>query len=214
MKRIIKMAACLTLVLSIFGCGTTGTAVKMNTSSSVKRPEVIDHKNQKWGKTPSEWVAMERNEIEALDQYKDFYMFKFEGEKSKDLEGAQLWLKNFSAASELAKMVSQRIRDVSAAAAAGNKNAVETYLEEVVRSVSATELHGFKKEADYWIQQRYFTPDGDVEGDFYTVLILYSIPRKTLDKLITDAINGIEKPKTEEEIRARDLVHKALREDF
>ena len=53
-----------------------------------------------------------------------------------------------------------------------------------------------------------------VEGDFYTVLVLYSIPRKTLDKIIADAISGIEKPETEEEVRARDLVNKALREHF
>ena len=111
-------------------------------------------------------------------------------------------------------MITQRIKDVSAAAAAGDKDMIETYMEEVVRSVAKAELHGLKKESDYWIQQRYFTADGEVEGDFYTVLVLYSIPRKTLDKIIADAISGIEKPKTEEEVRARDLVNKALREHF
>ena len=125
-----------------------------------------------------------------------------------------MWLRNFSATTELSKTIAQRIKDVSAAAAVGDKNTLGTYMEEVVRSVSQAELHGLKKESDYWVQQRYFTADGDVEGDFYSVLILYSIPRKTLDRLIADAINGVEKPKTEEEMRARDLVNKALREDF
>lgn len=221
MKKTISIVLVLSLVTLVFSCKTTKASVKdseatsnIQNISSVKKPEMVDHKNQKWGKTPPEWVSMERNEIEETDKYKDVYIFKFESEKSKDLEGTQLWLKNFSAASELARMVSQRIKDNSAAAAAGDKNSVEGYMEQIVRSFSKTELNGFKKESDYWIQQRYFTPDGEVEGDFYTVVILYSIPRKTLDKLIMDAINGVEKPKTEEELKVRDLVNKALTEDF
>ena len=213
MKRIVKAVLCAAVALAVFGCGTTKSAVKTN-ESGVKKPELVDHKNQKWGKAPPEWVSMERDEIEAMDKYKDVYIFKFESEKSKDLEGTQLWLRNFSATTELSKTIAQRIKDVSAAAAVGDKNTLGTYMEEVVRSVSQAELHGLKKESDYWVQQRYFTADGDVEGDFYSVLILYSIPRKTLDRLIADAINGVEKPKTEEEMRARDLVNKALREDF
>ena len=213
MRRIVKAVLCALVALVMFGCGTTKSAIKIN-ESRVKKPEPIDHKNLKWGKAPPEWVSMERDEIEAIDKYQDVYIFKFESEKSKDLEGTQLWLRNFSATTELSKMITQRIKDVSAAAAAGDKDMIETYLEEVVRSVSQAELHGLKKESDYWIQQRYFTADGEVEGDFYTVLVLYSIPRKTLDKIIADAINGIEKPKTEEEVRARDLVNKALREHF
>ena len=211
MKRIVKAVLCAAVALIIFGCETTDSAMN---GGSVKKPEMVDHKNQKWGKTPPEWVSMERDEIEAMDKYKDVYIFKFESEKSKDLEGTQLWLRNFSATTELSKMITQRIKDVSAAAAVGDKNALGTYMEEIVRSVSEAELHGLKKEADYWTQQRYFTADGEVEGDFYTVQVLYSIPRRTLDKLIADAINGVEKPKTEEEVRARNLVNKALREDF
>lgn len=213
MKRIIKAVLCAAIALIILGCKTTNSATTAN-KPTIKKPELIDHKNQKWGKTPPEWVSMERDEIEAMDKYQNVYIFKFESEKSKDLEGTQLWLRNFSATTELSKMITQRIKDVSAAAAAGDKNAIETYMEEVVRSVSQAELHGLKKESDYWIQQRYFTADGEVEGDFYTVQVLYSIPRETLDKLINNAISGVEQPKTEEELRARDLVNKALREDF
>lgn len=213
MKLLVKAAAFAAASLFVVGCGTTKTTIKMS-KSAAKTPEVIDHKNLKWGKDAPGWVSMERNEIEKMEEYKNFYIFKFESEKSKDLEGAQLWLKNFSATSELARMVSQRIKDVGASAAVGDPEAVERYLEEVSRTVSETELHGFKKESDYWIQRRHFTAAGEVEGDFYTVQILYSIPRKTLDKLIEDALNGVTKPKTEEEIRARDLVRKALRDEL
>ena len=221
MKKTISIVLSLAMITLVFGCKTTDasvkdsdTASKVQNVSSVKKPEMIDHKNQKWGKEPPEWVSMERDEIEEMNKYKDVYIFKFESEKSKDLEGTQLWLKNFSATSELARLVSQRIKDNSAAAAAGDKDSVQGYMEQIVQSFSKTELHGFKKESDYWIQQRYFNTDGEVEGDFYTVAILYSIPRKTLDKLITDAINGVEKPKTEEELKVRDLVNKALTESF
>ena len=121
MRRIVKAVLCALVALVMFGCGTTKSAIKIN-ESRVKKPEPIDHKNLKWGKAPPEWVSMERDEIEAIDKYQDVYIFKFESEKSKDLEGTQLWLRNFSATTELSKMITQRIKDVSAAAAAGDKD--------------------------------------------------------------------------------------------
>lgn len=182
--------------------------------SAVKQPEIIDHKNLKWGTPVPEWVTMERSDIEAMDKYKDFYIFKFETEKAKDLEGAQLWNQNFSAASEISRLVSQRIKDKAASAAAGNKDKAESYTQQLVQIVSQAELHGYKKESEYWVQRRHYTAKGDIEGDFYTIVSLYSIPRNILDKIIADAMNGIEKPKTEDEIKVRSLVDKALQEDF
>lgn len=221
MKKIVSIVLSLALVTLVFGCKTTEAAVKdsdtvqkVESVSSVKKPEMIDHKNQKWGKTPPDWVLMEREEIEKLDKYKDVYIFKFETEKSKDLEGAQLWVNNFSAPSEIARLISQRIKDNSAAAAAGNKDSVKNYMEQIVQNFSKAQLSGFKKESDYWIQQRYFTPEGKVEGDFYTVVTLYSMPKAILDKLIADSISGVEQPKTEEERQVRNLVNKSLTENF
>jgi hypothetical protein len=52
-----------------------------------------------------------------------------------------------------------------------------------------------------------------VDRDDYTYYSLYTIPRATLDELIRKALNDAdvaEKPKTENEQRARDLVKEAF----
>lgn len=61
---------------------------------------------------------------------------------------------------------------------------------------------------------RYFDADGNPDGDDYTYLVLYSISKKTLDKLIQNAISGADedKPKTEEERTVRQRVKEALSE--
>ena len=182
-----------------------------------KQPEIIDHKNYQFGKEIPEWVSMEQYDIEQLPRYKDVYVFKFQSDKSKDLEGAQVWLKNFTVASEVSRLISQRINDKAVSAASGNSSSLDSYTKELVKLVSEANMNGLKKESDYWTCRRFYKPDGDVQGDFYSVFILYSIPRKTLDGIIKDAIakaNNKDKPKSQEEIDLRNMVNKAMTEDF
>lgn len=218
MKKLTEvLIACCVLGL-LFSCATTSESrsdsVNFTPASTVKKPEIIDHKNLKWGNPPPEWVTKDVTDIEAMDRYKDMRIFKIENEKLKDLEGGLMWAKNFSAMSDVSREIQTRVRDASAAAAAGNKDALEGYMEQVVTSISEATINGLKKEGEYWVQRRHFTADGDVEGDFYTVSILYSIPRKVIEQLIQNAIDGIEKPKTEEAVKARDLVNKAMLNNF
>ena len=194
------------------GSGNSSKAV-----SKVRKPEMIDHKNQQFGKEIPEWVSMEQYDIEQLPRYKDVYIFKFQSERSKDLEGAQVWLKNFTSNCEVSRLISQRINDKAVSAASGNSSSLDSYTKELVKLVSEANMNGLKKESDYWTCRRFYKPDGDVEGDFYSVFILYSIPRKTLDGIIKDAIakaNNKDKPKSQEEIDLRNMVNKAMTEDF
>ncbi len=215
MKKTLIVLVTIFFALLVLGCkSTSGSAKPMKVSKKVKQPELIDHKNLKWGKTPPEWVSLERNEIEAMDTYKEKYAFVFESEKSKDLDGAKLWLENFAAPRELSRMISQRVKDVAASAASGTTDGIEKYTKEIVKTVSAAELNGLKKEGDYWILQRYFDPNGEVEGDFYSVLAFYSIPRKTLDGIIATAIKNADAPKNQNEQKVRAAVNRALREEF
>lgn len=198
----------------LVSCASTKGSTMPEVSAEVKKPVLLDHKNLKWGKEMPEWVAMEPQELEAKDQYKDMYLFKFESPRSKSLEGAELWTRDFSVPSELARTVKMRIESKAAAAAVGDKDKVEGYIEDIVKTITDTKLSGFKKVSDYWIQQRYFDDKGKPAGDDYTYIVLYSIDRNTLDRLIDDAISGADevKPKTEEEERARELVKNALHE--
>lgn len=218
MKKLTQVLIGCCVVGLLFSCATTNEAssgsANFTPASTVKRPEIIDHKNLKWGNPPPEWVTKERVDIEAMAQYKDLRIFKFESEKSKDLEGTQLWIKNFNAMSDISREIQTRVRDAAAAAAVGNKDALESYMEQVVTSLSEATINGLKEEGNYWVLRRHFKADGEIEGDFYTVSILYSIPRHVIEELIQRAIDGIAKPKTEEEVKARNLVNQAMLNNF
>jgi len=210
---------CFVLVFLYISCETTNEYSNGTAKVSVKgkAPEMIDHKNYQFGKEVPEWVSMEQYDIEQLPRYKDVYVFKFTSEKSKDLEGSQIWMRNFTVASEVSRLISQRIKDKAVSAAAGNADAIDGYTKELVKIVSEANMSGLKKETDYWTCRRYFKADGDVEGDFYATFMLYSVPRKVLDGIIKDAIakaNEKEKPKSQEEIDLRNMVNKAMIEEF
>ena len=206
------------LAAAVAGCAGKGAGKNSKllgtVSGSVKKPEYIDHKNLKWNKEIPGLVAEEAHNLEKQSEYKDSYLFKFESPRSKNLEGAELWTRDFSVPSEMARMVKTRVESKAAAAAAGDKDKIDGYLEDVVKTITDTKLTGFKKVSDYWVQMRYFDAEGKPAGDDFTYIVLYSISKKTLDKLISDALNGADeaKPKTEEERTVRDRVREALKE--
>ena len=171
-----------------------------------KKPDMLDHKNYKWGTQPPEWVTVSVSDLEAMDKFKASYVFKFESPRAKDLQGAELWTRNFTAAAEIAQQVKNRVQVKFAGAAAGDINKLGTYFEQVVKSFSDATFAGYKLTDSYWVQMRYYKPDGNQDSDDYTYLALYSIPRATLDELVRKALetaNTVEKPKTEEEKTAR-----------
>jgi hypothetical protein len=181
----------------------------------VKQPDMLDHKNFKWGTQPPEWVTMNVDDLEALDKYKEDYVFKFESPIAQNLQGAELWTKNFTANSEIAGQVRSRVQAKFAGAAAGDMNDLGSYMETTVKSLSDATFSGYRQRDNYWVKMRYYKPDGDVDSEGYTYLALYTIPRKTLDKLISDALGAAdsgEKPKNENEKTARDRVKEALAE--
>ncbi|MGF7108510.1 hypothetical protein [Treponema pedis] len=215
MKKAINVIIGLAVAAAIFSdCASKGPKTLGTVSANVKKPELIDHKNLKWNKDVPGWVAEEPQSLQKNSDYKDVYLFKFESPRSKSLEGAELWTKDFSVPSEMARMVKMRVESKAAAAAAGDKDKIDGYIEDVVKTVTDTKLSGFKKESDYWVQMRYFDSEGKPEADDFTYIILYSIPKKTLDRLINDAVNGADevKPKTETEKAVRDRVREALKE--
>ena len=222
MKKGFVLFGCILAIL-LASCATTeknvasGSGNSSKAVSKVRKPEMIDHKNQQFGKEIPEWVSMEQYDIEQLPRYKDVYIFKFQSERSKDLEGAQLWMRNFTVASQISRLITQRIQDKAVSAAAGNADKIDSYTKELVKLVSEANMSGLKKESDYWTCRRFFNADGDVDGDFYTLVMIYSVPRKTLDGIIKDAIakaNDKEKPKSQEEIDLREMVNKAMTENF
>jgi len=196
--------------------GATAAPAAKVAEPIVRRPDMLDHKNYKWGTQPPEWVTMNVTDLEAMDKYKSDYVFKFESPRAKDLQGAELWTKNFTAAAEIAQQVRNRVQVKFAGAAAGDMNQLGSYMEQVVKSFSDATFTGFKQKDSYWVQMRYYKPDGNVDQDAFTYLALYTIPQATMDELVRKALEEAGqtvKPKTPEEQTARKRVQEAFEKE-
>jgi hypothetical protein len=209
MKRIITVALALALAAFAFvSCASTPPIDKPAVSKENK-VVVIDDQYHNTRPTP-EWIFLEPTEIEKQGTYKDAYIFKFV-QQGQDVDGLRLWVRGFAAASEIARMVSTRVQDTFVGAAAGDKNKLETYLEEVVKSISTAQYSGAVKASEYWWQIQ----KADVGGNLtqvYEYYLLYSVPKTQIDQAIKRALaeaDGV-KAKTEDEQTARTRVKAAM----
>ncbi|MFP4300849.1 MAG: hypothetical protein ACLFPW_01860 [Spirochaetaceae bacterium] len=220
MKRNILLLLMVSVLALLFaGCGSDPEpAPEPSPTENVqepilKRPDMLDHKNYKWGREVPDWVVMSSQELEEMDRFDDQYVFKFESPRAQDLQGAELWTRNFQAASQIAQVVRNRVQTKFAGAAAGDMDMLETYMEQVVQSFSDAQFSGYQPVEDYWVQMRYYNDDGSVDEDAYTYLVLYTIPEQTLDRMINEALDQAEnenQPETEEEETARERVKEAF----
>ncbi len=178
---------------------------------TTRQPEMLDHRNHKWGTPVPEWVTMEVDELEQLDQYEDYYVFRFESPRAQSLQGAEIWTQQFTAQSAITQEVENRVQTRFAGAAAGDMDLVENYMEQVVASVSDATVSGYRRARDYWVRMRYFDSDGDVDEDAYTYVVLYTIPQDTLNRMVQDALDRNDgSVESEEERTVRDRVKEAF----
>jgi hypothetical protein len=168
--------------------------------------EIINHKTKDFGGTMPDWVTKSTMELEEMDEYQDFYVF-VDDQVGKDLEGLKLWARGFSVASEIARLVSTRVTDKFVGAAAGDKDELETYLEEVVQSLSEASYAGARKEEDFWILRRKIS-DGTED---YRYLLFVTVPKEQIDAAIERAFRDAdEKEKSEEKKTAIQRVKDAF----
>ena len=206
MRRIVLIALALLVgAMVIVSCNSTPKVDKPEMSKENK-VKIIDDQYHGARDTP-DWVFLEPNEMEGKAQYKDVYLFMFV-QQGQDVDGLRVWVRGFAASSEIAHMVSLRVQDKFVGAAAGDKDKLETYLEEVVKSVSEAQYAGARKESDYWWQVQKANADGSI-AQFYEYYLLFSVPKAQIDaaikRALDDAANAV-KTKTEDEQTARDRV--------
>ena len=165
-----------------------------------------------------DWVKMTANPADIEDSEAilkadkgKVYVFVTTSQ-GKSLDGVQSWAKNFNMAADIASMVSTRVQSTFAGAAAGDKDKLEGYMEQVVKTMSSATYSGARRRSEYWARIRETTPDGKV-SDYYEYYLLVTIPKDVLDSQIKKALDGADtavKPKTAEEQTARDRVKKSL----
>ncbi len=218
MKKLLSLALVLVLMVFVFGCKSTPEEAEPKGSIEVEGmvypPKVLEHKNSALGGDPPDWAFLEMDELEALEKYQDFYVFKFD-QVGGDLEGVKAWTRSFSAATEVARMVSTRVMNKFAGAQVGDRDMVETYMEEVAKVLAVAQYSGARRAGDFWVLQQTFTDKGKPDKRQYRYWLLYTVPRQQIDDAIDRALdeeNQKEKPKTEEEKVARDRVQELFSE--
>ncbi len=220
MKKILKVLATLMIVALVAGCASKP---KTPPPMETKTPpyDILQHKGTTLGVlSPPAWIEaslMGPKAVEKLADYKDKYVVVVDV-TGKDLEGTSLAAQRLNADTEVARYLSIRVKDTFAGAQVGDKDKIETYMERVVKSVSEIRFSGFQRAADWWVQIRWYKPDGRKtwDHDEYRVLQLYTVDREVLNRQLENILSGeaAEEPKTPEKERAIEAVKQAFYEGF
>lgn len=184
-----------------------------NQTAEIAAPSftIIEHKNSALGGGVPDWTTMDTGALEADDRFEDMYVFKFE-QSGGDLTGVKTISDNMNAPSEVARLISTRVQQTFAGAQVGDDEFVETYFENIVKTVAQAEINGLRKYGDFWVKKQYLTDDGEPGEIEYTYYTLYTIDQDRIEGLIENAIAGLEAT-TEEEESARDRVRTLLDEE-
>ncbi len=204
------------VLLVIVGCASTPDPA----DEAVQPFVVLQHRGSSRGVDAPEWVRVSLEgaaAVEAMDEFEGKYAVVLE-ESGSDLRGVEMWAQNFSAPAQIAQQVSTRVEQRFAGAAAGEVDAIETYMENVVKTMSEAEFSGFRRAGEWWVQYRWYEADRTtVDRDEYRYTVLYTIDRDLLDRQVLHAIDVAERqaqePRTEDERTVRERVRRALAEE-
>ena len=217
MRGVLRVFAATSAVLLIIaGCASTPDPA----DEAVQPFVVLQHRGSSRGVDAPEWVRVSLEgaaAVEAMDEFEGKYVVVLE-ETGSDLRGVEMWAQNFSAPAQIAQQVSTRVEQRFAGAAAGEVDAIETYMENVVKTMSDAEFSGFRRAGEWWVQYRWYEADRTtVDRDEYRYTVLYTVDRELLDRQVLHAIEVAERqaeePRTENERTVRERVRSALAEE-
>ena len=206
MRRVLLLLP-LAVLLVLAGCAGGPSGRDIVKVEGDREYVIVDHKTMDFGGKVPQWITRTTSELENND-YPDHYVFLVD-QVGKDLQGIELWAKNFSAASDIARMVETRVEDKFVGAAAGDMDGLEGYMEQVVKSTSNARYSGVRTEDSFWIKKRY----NEDETEEYRYVFLITVPREQIDAAIQRAFDETEKPKTEEKQTAVNRVKDAFKSD-
>lgn len=220
-KKTITVLAILLALVTFVGCVSEPAPAPAPAPTPVAVPpfQVLQHKGTTLGVAmPPPWIEKSlygMAEVEKL--YPDKYALVVD-ETGTNLDGLISWANNYSANNEIIKRINLRVQSKFAGALAGDKDKVGIYQEAVSKSVAEGTVNGFKKEADWWVQLRWFKPDkpSQMDREEFRYLVLYVIPKDMMDQKIQEALDGVvkQKPPSPEQATAMDKVKQAFYEGF
>ena len=220
MKKTLYVLAILLMALAAMGCASKPSAPPPPPTNTPPF-EILQHKGTTLGITTLPgWIEASLQgpkAVERLADYKDKFVVVVDV-TGRDLEGTSMSASGMNAATVISSYLSLRVKDTFAGAQVGDKDKIETYMERVVKSVSEARFSGFLKAADWWIQIRWYKPDGKkvFDRDEFRVLQLYTVDKAVLEQQLEKILKGEQavEPKTPEKERAMQAVQQAFYEGF
>ena len=172
---------------------------------------IVEHQASALGGDVPDWTTKDIGTLEADPRFEGRYVFRFE-ETGTDLTGVRNVSNNMSAPAEVARLISMRVEQVFAGAQVGDQDFVETYFENIVKTVASAQISGLRKYGEYWVLKEYTTDDGSPGRREYSYYTLYWIDHSRVEDLIERALTGLD-ARTEEEVTARERVRRLLRDE-
>lgn len=209
MKIVAKIIGAVVLIAFMASCGSAPApqpevAKPASIKPAAPRPVIVNHKNYLFGKEPPEWVTLTIQELEDSPKYKDFYVYVGEA-TGKSQQGAELAAKNFGGLAAFTTYMNQRVQNIFVGAQAGDQDKVETYMENVVKTMSDATFSGFRQVESYWVEYQY--PD-QAETTFI-VKILFTIEKAQVKKLLNEVLDK-QTEDTPEKKTTKDTVRKLI----
>lgn len=204
MRQIFVLAGIVVAAILVAGCASDVPVERAEFEEPTFK--IVEYKNSALGAEIPDWVIKDVGELE--EDFEGEYIFKFE-ERGENLTGVKNIADNMNAPSEVARLVSTRVEQVFAGAQVGDQDFVETYFENVVRTVADARINGLRKYGDFWVLKEYYDERGNPTDREYEYYTLYRIEESRVDELIDRAVDGLD-AETEEEVTARQRVRDIL----
>lgn len=209
-KLLIGVAS-LTLILAMnMSCASTPAAVTqpVETKTEEKKTlpakkakhverELIDWKGSAIGQDIPVWVEYAvDSDYDSLGKIKTLEgkeVFLAE-DRGKNLNILKSWTNNFDVQSNFAKSITNYVLSSFGGVLEGsvNKEADESYLEELVGTFSKAKVVGLVKKMDYWVQTRVIDNDANKSEDIYQYFVVYAMERDDYRNLIDEALGKVD----------------------
>lgn len=192
-------------------------------AETVLTPDVLEHKGTALGAAVPAWtmayIENGPSGVEKLAEYKGKYVIVLDSE-GQSKQGTLTAMDNMDAPVQIARYLSTRVQQKFAGAQVGDRDQLQEYFENVVKTVSEAKFSGFMAGPDWWVYLQYYKPGAksktEVDRRVYRVIKIYTIDQTVLQTQLNKYLNDAEAKvaKTPEKQRAIDAVQSAFYEGF
>lgn len=213
------------IMAAMMFAATTGAFAKAKVTEAKQKIVIVDRQGLAVGADIPAWVEAvaegDKGTIMKklkLDDDKQVFVFTANG---PDLDFLKVWTDNVDVRAEVANSLSQAVAQSATATLQANQNAdqanMNKALDQCTKALTALELNGLLKEAQYWMYLRRINPqyigvkktkkipDSEYYHWEYTYYVVFSMDKAIYQTQIEAALAGVEDNASETELLKKAL---------